>query len=111
MKLAGRIALLGIMAALALASLWGAVGTIRREQTRIPAEIYARYQAKSGRARYLLREKDGFVAVYRSGERSPERMTDIETPLLRSADRAMLQKGIPAEDLGELLSLLEDLGS
>ena len=111
MKTAGRLALLAVMAALALSAAWGALGTIRRTEERIPAEIYALYQAKSGRARYLLREKDGYVAVYRSGENRPLRTTDIETRLLRRADRAMLEKGIPAEDLGELLSLLEDLGS
>ena len=111
MKTVGRIALLAVTAALALAAAWGAAETIRRTEDRIPAEVYARYQAKSGRAQYLLREKDGFVAVYRSGENRPARVTDIETPLLRRADRAMLEKGIPAEDLGEVLSLLEDLGS
>ena len=111
MKMAARLALLAVMASLAAASLWGAVGTLRREEALIPAEIYARYQAKSARAQYLLREKDGYVAVYRSGENKPERITEIETPLLRRADRAMLEKGIPAESLGEMLSLLEDLGS
>ena len=111
MKTAGRILLLVVTAALAFSSAWGAMRTIRKADERIPAEVYARYQAKSGRARYLLREEDGFVAVYRSGENRPERLTDIETLLLRRADRAMLEKGIPAEDLGEVLSLLEDLGS
>ncbi len=111
MRLTGRILLLCAMVSMALVSLWGAAGTIRTRDAQIPAEVWARYQAKSGRAQYLLREKDGYVAVYRSGENKPERMTDIETPLLRRADRAMLERGIPAEDLGEVLSLLEDLGS
>jgi hypothetical protein len=111
MRLTARLAFLCAMVSLALVSLWGAAGTIRRQDAKIPAEVWARYQAKSGRAQYLLREKDGYVAVYRSGENRPERMTQIETPLLRRADRAMLEKGIPAEDLGEVLSLLEDLGS
>ena len=111
MKTAFRLALLGVMISLALVSVWGAAATIRVKGDQIPAEIWAPYQAKSGRARYLLREKDGFVAVYRSGENKPERMTDIETPLLRRADRAMLARGIPAEDLREVLTLLEDLGS
>ena len=111
MKTAGRLVLLAVTIALAFSSAWGATATIRRKEDRIPAEIYARYQAKSGRAQYLLREKDGFIAVYRSGENRPDRLTDIETPLLRRGDRAMLQKGIPAEDLDEVLSLLEDLGS
>ena len=110
-KLTGRIALLCVMAALALGSLWGALASMRAQDVQIPSEVYARYQANSGRAQYLLREKDGYVAVYKSGENRPERMTEIETPLLRRADRAMLEKGIPAEDLGEVLALLEDLGS
>ena len=93
MKLAGRIALLVVMLSLAAAAAWGAIGTIRMTKPQVPAEVYALYQAKSGRAGYLLR------------------MTDIETALLRRADRAMLEKGIPAEDLAEVLALLEDLGS
>ncbi len=111
MKTAGRLVLLGVMAAMALVSARGAIGTIRRTEDRIPAEVYALYQAKSGRAQYLLREKDGLIAVYKSGENRPEQLTDIETALLRRADRAMLKKGIPAEDLAEVLALLEDFGS
>ncbi len=111
MKLAGRIALLVVMLSLAAAAAWGAIGTIRMTKPQVPAEVYALYQAKSGRAGYLLREKDGVIAVYKSGENRPTRMTDIETALLRRADRAMLEKGIPAEDLAEVLALLEDLGS
>ena len=111
MKKAGKIMLLAVMITLAFSAAWGAARTIRRAEERIPAEVYALYQAKSGRAQYLLREKDGFIAVFRSGENRPERMTDIETALLRRADRAMLEKGIPAENLPEVLSLLEDLGS
>ena len=105
------LVLLGVMAAMALVSARGAIGTIRRTEDRIPAEVYALYQAKSGRAQYLLREKDGLIAVYKSGENRPEQLTDIETALLRRADRAMLKKGIPAEDLAEVLALLEDFGS
>ncbi len=111
MKTVGRILLLAVTALMAMLSALGALGTIRRTDELIPAEVYAQYQAKSGRAQYLLREKDGFVAVYKSGENRPARMTDIETSLLRRSDRAMLAKGIPAEDLGEVLTLLEDLGS
>ncbi len=111
MKTAGKLALLVIMSALALCAVWGALRTIHRTEDRIPAEVYALYQAKSGRARYLLREKEGVIAIYENGGGSPIRITGIETPLLRRADRAMLEKGIPAEDLGEVLALLEDLGS
>ena len=60
---------------------------------------------------WVLCEKDGVIAVYKSGQNRPELVTDIETPVLRRADRAMLAKGIPAEDLDEVLTLLEDFGS
>ena len=43
--------------------------------------------------------------------REPVRITGIETARLRTADRLLLKKGIPADDSGELLLLLEDLGS
>ena len=111
MKTAGRAVFLGLMLALAFSAARGALGTIHRKQEQIPAEIYALYQSKSGRAQYLLREKDGMIAVYKSGQNRPELLTDIETSVLRRADRAMLEKGIPAEDLREVLTLLEDFGS
>ena len=111
MKFYSKIALMAMMAALAAASVWGAVGTIRRAEDLIPTEIYAQYHAKGARAEYLLREQDGYIAVYRSGERNALQRTQIETAILRKADRAMLSRGIPAENMGEVLSLLEDLGS
>jgi hypothetical protein len=111
MKTTMRLALLILTAAIALWSAVAAFGTLRRREDPIPAEIYAQYRAKSGRAEYLLRESEGRVAVFRSGQDRPERLTQIETAALRRADRAMLRKGIPAEDSDELLSLLEDLGS
>ena len=111
MKTAGRVVLLGLMVGMAVSAVFGAAGTMRRKDEQIPAEVYALYQAKSGRAQYLLREKNGRIAVYKSGQNRPELVTDIETLTLRRADRAMLTKGIPAEDIGEVLSLLEDLGS
>lgn len=111
MKTVGKAALMLLMLALAAASVRGAVGTIRRTEDLIPAEVYAQYHAKGARAEYLLREDDGYIAVYRSGERNALRRTQIETAILRRADRAMLARGIPAENMGEVLSLLEDLGS
>ena len=51
MKNALRIALLAVMITLALSAAWGAIQTIRRTEEQIPEEVYALYQAKSGRAR------------------------------------------------------------
>ena len=111
MKTAIKLALLSVMTALAVIFAVSAVATLERTVDPIPIEVYASYRAKSGRAEYFLRDEDGRVAVFRSGKNTPESVTEIETALLRRADRAMLGKGIPAEDRGELLSLLEDLGS
>lgn len=111
MKLAFKLSLLTVMTALAAFFAAAAWGTLRQTADLIPAEVYAQYRAKNGRAQYFLREKDGRVAVFKSGKSEPERYTGIETATLRRADSAMLEKGIPAEDLSELLELLEDLGS
>ena len=111
MKMGIKTAILGVMIALAAFSAWGAVRTVRRADDPVPAEIYAGFIAKSGRAQYLLREENGVVAVYRGGENRADRMTEIETAALRRSDRAMLRRGIPAENIGEVLLLLEDLGS
>ena len=59
-----------------------------------------------------MRAHDGYVAVY-TGKRASELsdVTQIEVDGLRTADKAMLEKGIPVVSRTELLTLLEDLGS
>ena len=78
----------------------------------LPTEIYRDLTRRADRAKFLLRAQEGRVAVFpnRRGA-GPERVTAIELSTLRAADRAMLQRGIPAEDRQSLLQLLEDLGS
>ena len=78
----------------------------------LPAEVYRALTDRADRACYLLRAQEGRIAVYpnRRGA-GPETVTSIELSTLRAADRAMLQRGIPAEDRQSLLQLLEDLGS
>ena len=100
MKTVVRLTVLAVMTSLAVFFSAAAIGTLRKTEDPIPVEVYAQYRNEAGR-----------IAVYRSGNNTPDRLTEIETAALRRADRAMLDKGIPAEDLGELLSLLEDLGS
>ncbi len=61
---------------------------------------------------FLLREKDGVVAVVdRRGESPRTTLTEIALTGLPSRDRLALAEGIFAKDEQELLSLLEDLGS
>lgn len=60
---------------------------------------------------YLLRDWQGYIAVFEGRGDTPTSLTDIETATLNDFDREKLRSGIPARDRTELLSLLEDLGS
>jgi len=78
----------------------------------LPEEIYADYSENAERAEYYLGSSEGYVAVFPSAkDKIPLTTTGIEVEGLRSADKAMLEKGIPVTDRQELLKLLEDLGS
>lgn len=81
-------------------------------ESSLPAEIYRSLTSRAEHAKFYLRAQEGRIAVYpnRRGA-GPETVTAIELSTLRAADRAMLQRGIPAEDRQSLLQLLEDLGS
>jgi len=77
-----------------------------------PAEIYAAFAVRAEPAAFYLRPCDGRIAIYSSRRsREPSALTDIDLNTLRSADLAMLQRGIPVSGQTELLMLLEDLGS
>ena len=104
--------LLCLMSAAALA-LCGAYRSLHHISGPIlPEEVAARFVGREASAEYFLRESDGYIAVF-SGRRSrePVQVTGIETQRLRATDRLLLKDGIPAENSGELLHLLEDLGS
>lgn len=60
---------------------------------------------------YLLRDWQGYIAVFEGRGDTPTSLTDIETATLNDFDREKLRNGIPARDRTELLSLLEDLGT
>lgn len=61
---------------------------------------------------YILREYDGQIAVYVTGdEKEPVLLTGILTSSLRKTDRELLAEGIPARGDEELAKLLEDFGS
>ncbi len=60
---------------------------------------------------YLLRDWQGYIAVFEGRGDTPTSLTDIETATLNDFDREKLRSGIPARDRTELMSLLEDLGS
>lgn len=93
-------------------SVHGAYRSMHRStQNALPEELSARF-ASNEQAQYFLRDKEGYVAVYRD-KRSRDLLsvTAIETGFLRDTDRLLLNEGIPVKDAAELLGLLEDLGS
>jgi hypothetical protein len=104
--------LLCLMSAAAL-SITGAYRSLHRVTGPVlPEEVAARFVGREESAEYILRDRDGYIAVFAgSRSREPLRVTGIETGRLRSADKLLLRDGIPAADSGELLHLLEDLGS
>jgi len=106
-----KAALLALMMAAAAYTSYSAAMTLRRGNEDIPKEIYAQYSARSADAQYVIKTDNGFVAVYKRGQNRPDALTNIESDCLRRADRAMLEKGISAADMEEVLTLLEDLGS
>ncbi len=108
-----RLFLLALLLAAAAFSAFSAFQSIRGPwDNALPDEIYRSLTREAGDAAYMLRVKDGRVAVYpnRRGA-APERITSIELCTLRPEDRAMICRGIPAADRQSLLLLLEDIGS
>ena len=112
MGLRTRIALLLCLAAAAIYTGGEALKRLEPAQTELPEEIYSAYAANEKQAEYFLKTREGYVAVY-TGKRASELsdVTQIEVDGLRTADKAMLEKGIPVVSRTELLTLLEDLGS
>lgn len=75
-----------------------------------PPQVAAQYRDFETAA-YILKERDGYVAVFSSNSETPLQITGIPVAGLPSADRALLAEGITAADRSALLRLLEDLGS
>ena len=107
-----RAALLLGLGALAAHSAVSALESVRPAwEAALPQEIYSRFFERQEASAYMLKSLDGVVAVYEGeNRRVPADVTDIDVTLLRRADRAMLEKGIPAASREEVLQLLEDLG-
>lgn len=60
---------------------------------------------------YLVKEYNGKIAVFREGESTPFRITDVSVNTLPYADQVDLKDGIHASDDVKLVQLLEDLCS
>lgn len=109
MKLRGKLWLTSCMILSAAFTGVAAFETLTPIETDIPQEVYNDLLSSAAEPKYYLRDSDGYVAVFNSDSREPARVTEIKTSTLRSADRAMLRRGIPVKDSLELLKLLEDL--
>lgn len=108
-----RLAMLACLICAAGFSLYGAYSSIMRAAGQtLPEEVYAQFLAYEAEASYYLRPSGAYVGIYQaSRSRTPISVTGIELSALRSADRALIEKGIPVADEAALLTLLEDLGS
>ncbi len=60
---------------------------------------------------YELKLLNGRLAVFKTGENTPLKITDISEHSLRNYDKRLLIKGIPVTGDIELAKLLEDFGS
>ena len=109
MKSYGKHRITGMIASVMLL---GAVSAGALAAARIPEETEGTEGAGAAGS-YILRELEGYIAVYEEGEkrREPLLVTDIELRNLPEADREELRRGMAAESHAELMQLLEDLGS
>ena len=94
-----------LLAGMCLAALICALATARsfRPELGLPDTVGAD-------SAYVLREKSGYVAVYRPDEPdAPVQITDIAVSELRAHDQRLLRGGLGVRDREALLMLLEDL--
>lgn len=97
-KLVFFLALL-LLAAWSLVSVLGSMGVL---------PVSAPEEAEG----YLLREYEGYLAVYYPASSDyPAMITEVRTRDLPLPDRAALQEGIPAADRNEVMRLLEDFAA
>lgn len=72
------------------------------------APVQARQEAE---VVYIVREQDGYLAVFVPGSEKPVRLTDIDVRTLTDADQQSVQEGISLYSDEQLAHLLEDLES
>ena len=78
-----------------------------RKSFPVVEEKYTSYDT----AAYILKEQDGYVAVFSSKDSKLLELTAIPVSTLRRADRTLLETGIAADSRESLLMLLEDFNS
>lgn len=104
MKLGMKIALCVFLVLFAAASLLAVLASL--------GVLPERAEAAGAESAYELRAWDGYVAVFCPPDAAePVTRTDIRLRDLPLHDRLSLTAGLPAEDYGDVVRLLEDFGS
>ncbi len=60
---------------------------------------------------YLLKEEEGKLAVFATGEQRPRKVFEVYVNTLPSYDQQLLKQGLPVKNYEELLKRLEDYSS
>lgn len=101
-----------ITCALCLCSLLCAAFAIIDLSEAESAEEAVACMAQSGENNYVLREYEGYVAIFVENDPScPMTVTDIPVSTLRALDKMLLQTGMKITSKERLMMTLEDLGS
>lgn len=114
MQLKLKLSILSVLVLGALLSSAAAIhsfAVIHRQTPAVQPPVVAQQYTDYGNAAYILKESDGYVAVFSSNPQKVLQVTNIQVSSLRAADQALLENGITATDRQALLELLEDLGS
>ncbi|MDR2502088.1 MAG: hypothetical protein LBC78_02430 [Oscillospiraceae bacterium] len=112
MKRILKISALGAFTALAVTLAALSAGALKKtaSASERPAAAIAAV-SEEPQAKYILRNRGGFVAVYEVTGADPIIETEIEVEFLREYDRRALEAGMEARDYSELQQLLEDLSN
>ena len=106
---------LTLLSLLMLSALLCSAATVQSFQMRnmarksfpVVEEKYTSYDT----AAYILKDQDGYVAVFSSKDSKLLEVTAIPVSTLRKADRTLLEVGIAADSRETMLTLLEDFNS
>lgn len=81
-------------------------GALRKTVDTYSASV--EYNNVSSPERYIARNTDGFIGIYREGASEPCEMLEVRIEYLPETDRKMLDDGIVLNSREELISLIED---
>ena len=115
MKTRIKIALCGLLILAAVVLSGELAKSFEAAAAGTPAATQPSAQVSAGQsataAAYVVGGYDGSVAVFVSGQKTPQTVTNIPLDSLRETDRLSVETGIPVASYEELQQLLEDFGS